>query len=280
MTENEVFTTSKGNRINLSLYGFDHTDAPCIIYVHGFKGFKDWGFVPVTGQYLAAMGYRMLTFNFSHNGIGDNPVEFTELEKFRDNTFSLELSEAREVIQAYHQGRIFGVQPHAAIGLLGHSRGGGIALLAGQASPEVQAVCTWAAVSTFRHYPPQTIAQWEKDGVLPIVNSRTGQVMELGWGIHEDLMEHIDGRLNIERATREMGKPLCVIHGTKDPAVSIEDGMAIAGWAGDHLSRFEKIQGADHVFGARHPFETSNPDLDHVWQVTLDFFQTHLPNPS
>jgi len=43
------------------------------VYVHGFKGFKDWGFVPYIGETFASKGFAFLTFNFSHNGIESNP---------------------------------------------------------------------------------------------------------------------------------------------------------------------------------------------------------------
>ena len=276
MTENGVYYTRAGHQVQMSLYGFDLLDAPCVVYLHGFKGFKDWGFVPVTGKFFESQGLRFLAMNFSHNGIGDDPEQFTELDKFRDNTFSLELAEALEVIQAYAEGRIFKVQPGARLGLLGHSRGGGIALLAGERAPEISAVCTWAAVSTFRRYPPETIAQWERDGVLPIVNSRTGQVMELGWQIHADLMDKIDGELSIERAVRNLGKPLQVIHGTADPAVSVADAHHIVEWAGPEQTSLHVLEGADHVFGARHPFAGTTPHLEEVWKTTLQFFKSHL----
>jgi ATP:cob(I)alamin adenosyltransferase len=53
-----------------------------VVLVHGFKGFKDWGFFPHTAEALAADGHAAISLNFSLNGIGDRPTEFTELEAF------------------------------------------------------------------------------------------------------------------------------------------------------------------------------------------------------
>ena len=277
MTENGSFITKKGNTIQLSLYGYDlQNTAPCILYLHGFKGFKDWGFVPVTGKFFEARGFRFLAMNFSHNGIGDDPENFTELDKFRDNTFSLEMEEVLEVVDAYQEGRLFQVSPGARMGLLGHSRGGGIALLAAAALESVLAVCTWAAVSTFKRYPQDIIDAWEKDKVLGIKNSRTGQVMELGWNLHADLMKHIEDKLNIEQAVRGLGKPLCVVHGTNDEAVSLDDAHAIASWGADNLDGLHVIEGAGHTFGARHPFVHEDHQLDAVWSHTMAFFTKYL----
>lgn len=279
MTENSTFITKKGHSIQLTLYGYDlQNTAPCIVYLHGFKGFKDWGFAPLTGKFFESLGFRFLTLNFSHNGIGDDPMSFTELDKFRNNTFSLELEEAMEVVKAFHEGRLFQVPAGSRMGLLGHSRGGGIALLAATRLPMVEAVCTWAAVSTFRRYPQEVIEKWENEGVLEVKNSRTGQVMELGWNLHADLMKHIEDKLDIEAAVRSMDNPVCVIHGSNDPAVALEDGQFIAEWAGDKLDGFHIVEGAGHTFGARHPFVHDGHQLDIVWGHTLGFFTRHLKN--
>ena len=83
MNKDFVLYTKKNEKIRIRCYGYENIEsAPCIICVHGFKGFKDWGFWPYTGKFFAENGFFVLTFNFSHNGIGDNLTEFTELQKF------------------------------------------------------------------------------------------------------------------------------------------------------------------------------------------------------
>ena len=48
-----------------------------VVVVHGFKGFKDWGFFPHLCEEIAAGGHAVVSFNFSWNGIGaDDPQEF------------------------------------------------------------------------------------------------------------------------------------------------------------------------------------------------------------
>jgi len=277
MTETIPFTTTEGNHLKMTLYGRDlPASSPCVVYVHGFKGFKDWGFAPPTGEEFALKGIRFLAMNFSHNGIGENPMEFTEADKFRDNNFSLELSEAMQVIQAYAQGELFDAEPGVKMGLLGHSRGGGIALLAGARSPELAAVTTWAAVSTFKRYSKEMIDHWRETGLLEIRNARTGQILHLGWQIHDDLMDNIHDKFNIEATTAEMGKPLCVIHGGADPVVLPGDAENIRSWAGSWCNDFHLVPEGDHTFGAKQPWQGSTPQLDAVWEHTLSFFTKHL----
>lgn len=280
MVQNFSYTSANGHPMALSLYGGNLSpDAPCVLYLHGFKGFKDWGFAPYLGQRFAEAGIRMLAMNFSHNGIGQNPMEFTELEKFRDNTFSLEVDEAREVLEKYRQGRLFGAKPGARMGVLGHSRGGGVALVTFAAHPDVAAICTWASVSTFARYPKHVIDLWEQQGFLEVPNARTGQMMLLGWRIHTDLMAHIDGKLSISKAVGSMKKPLCIVHGDADEAVPDADARALFEWAEQTSAELHLIPGAGHTFGAKHPFEGTHAHLEHALSHTLKFFTLHLNAP-
>ncbi|MGZ5283277.1 MAG: alpha/beta hydrolase family protein, partial [Bacteroidia bacterium] len=51
---------------------------PVIIFVHGFKGFKDWGAFNEIAEWYARQGFIFVKFNFSHNGTTpENPTEFT-----------------------------------------------------------------------------------------------------------------------------------------------------------------------------------------------------------
>jgi uncharacterized protein len=278
MVQHFSYTSERGHPMGLSLYGSHlSSKSPCVIYLHGFKGFKDWGFVPYIGQRFMESGIRLLALNFSHNGIGHNPLEFTELEKFRDNTFSLEVEEAREVMRKYSEGKLFGAIAGAPLGALGHSRGGGVALIAFAREPKVQAICTWASVCSFSRYPKHIIDLWQQQGYLDVPNARTGQMMQLGWKIHEDLMAHIDDGLNIQKAVAEMRKPLCIIHGEADEAVPDSDARSIFEWAERAQVELHLIPEAGHTFGAKHPFEQTHHHLEDALAHTMNFF-THQFN--
>ena len=113
MKQDFEYTTARGHRTTVTLYGADlPPDAPCVVYLHGFKGFKDWGWVPYIAECLDEFGIRLLAPNFSHNGIGAVPDQFTELDKFRDNTFSLEVEEAVEEVEEAGRGDGAGLAAH------------------------------------------------------------------------------------------------------------------------------------------------------------------------
>ena len=82
-------------------------EAPMVIFVHGFKGFKDWGTHNLLANYFAANGFRFLKFNFSHNGTtADCPVDFADLIAFSENTFSIELQDLNNVIDFACNGQV------------------------------------------------------------------------------------------------------------------------------------------------------------------------------
>ena len=64
-----------------------------IVYVHGFKGFKDWGSSNNVADAFAEKGFFYLKFNFSHNGVTtENPIDFVDLEAFGNNNYQIDVS--------------------------------------------------------------------------------------------------------------------------------------------------------------------------------------------
>lgn len=276
MNKDFVLNTKKNEKLRITTYGYENLEtASCLIFVHGFKGFKDWGFWPYTGKFFADKGFFVLSFNFSHNGIGESLTDFTELDKFAKNTFSLELQELNEIIDAYFSG-FFGSISKKAIGILGHSRGGGNALIVSSKRSEIKAVVTWAAVANFNRYTERQAKEWRKNGFFEVLNTRTNQMMRLNISLLEDIEQNKNDLLNLEKATQNLNKPLLIIHGEQDLSVKIEEGEQIYNWSNKELTEFYKIKATGHTFDISHPFTGSNPKFDSVLEKTLNFFNKHL----
>lgn len=276
MRKDFILRTSKSDILRVSALGLENiSSSPCVIMVHGFKGFKDWGFVPYTAEFLSNSGFFVLTFNFSHNGVGESLAEFTELDKFAENTFSLEISELSELIDAYKSG-FFGEIQNNKIGLIGHSRGGAVALLTAVNITEISAVIVWACVSSFDRYSKRQKQKWREEGVFQVLNTRTNQVMNLNVSLLEDLEKYKDTKLNIESAVRNLNKPLLIIHGEEDLAVPVNEGKLLFSWSDKSKTEFLPVAAAGHTFNIKHPFEGSNPKFDTVLNSSLTFFNKHL----
>jgi len=271
MIQNFLHYTVKQNKLNITAYGMENIlTAPCIIFVHGFKGFKDWGFGPYIGNYFSKKGFLVLFFNFSHNGVGDSLTEFTELDKFAQNTFSLEIDELEEVINLY-RSMFFGKTNNSKIFLVGHSRGAAISLLTASINEEISGVALWSCVATFDRYSERQKAQWRKKGFFDVFNTRTKQAMRLNISLLEDLEKHRDGLLNIENALCKLNKPLFIAHGDQDLAVPIKEAEQIYEWSDKRFTEFSKIIGAGHTFNCKHPFEGSNRKFDLLLEKTVNF---------
>jgi len=276
MKKEVVFIASDGEKLRSTLFRSENLGkGPCIVFVHGFKGFKDWGFWPVMGEHFAGHGYVAVSFNFSHNGVGESLTEFDELDRFAENTFSREVREVQEIVKACRDG-FFGDIGDQKIALLGHSRGGGISLAAARQTPEISAVAVWSSVSDFNRYSERHKEKWRKTGYFEVVNQRTGQVMRLNSTLLDDLEEHKDDLLNIEKAARELNRPLLIAHGEQDVSVAVAEGEKLFEWSDKALTEFHVIPKTGHTFGIVHPFAVTTPAFDSVLDKTESFFASNL----
>jgi len=276
MSKNFILTTSRNEKLRITAYDFQNCNlSPCLIFVHGFKGFKDWGFGPYIADYFAKKGFFVLTFNFSHNGVGENLFEFVELEKFANNTFSLEVSELSELISAYLEG-FFGKIENKKIGLLGHSRGGAISLLTAKQRNEVNAVAVWSSVSKLDRYSERQKKKWKEKGVFEVFNSRTKQKMSLNLSLLSDIEKNKYDLLNIEKAVSELNRPLFIAHGEEDLAVPITEAEQLYKWSNKDLTEFFRIKGIGHTFNIKHPFEGSNSKFEELLEKTNRFYKNNL----
>lgn len=251
---------------------------PVIILCHGFKGFKDWGFFPFLADQLCKKGFIVVKFNFSGSGIGEDLQNFTEPEKFASNTYSQELEDLVRVLDEMEKGNICGRAAYLdRIGLLGHSRGGGIALLQTAHDPRVRCLVTWSAIArvdrqSFRDVMPQ----WKRQGWIEIPNTRTGQMMKLNLEVVEDIEKNSKSRLNILHAARSVRVPYLLVHADLDESVPIAEGRMIHEHVKSLHSRMEVISGSGHTYGAVHPFVSSTPQLKQAVSATRDWFMNWL----
>ena len=276
MSKDFILTTKRNDLLRITAYGIEnYNNRPCLIFVHGFKGFKDWGFGPYLGKYFGDSGYFVLMFNFSHNGVGKSLTVFDELDKFANNTFSLEINELSELISAYLDG-FFGKTSNIKIGLVGHSRGGAISLLTARQRKEVNAVAVWSSVAKLDRYSDRQKEKWKRTGVFEVLNSRTKQVMKLNLSLLEDIENNKDDYLNLEKAVKELNRPLFIAHGEQDLAVPIVEAELLNSWANKEKTFFYKIPAAGHTFDMKHPFTGTNKKFDDLLIKTEHFFKTNL----
>jgi dipeptidyl aminopeptidase/acylaminoacyl peptidase len=251
---------------------------PVIMHVHGFKGFKDWGYFNLLAEYAAHKGFVFVKMNFSHNGTTpENPVDFVDLEAFGNNNFSIEQDDMGKVID-FIFSIDFPVEKNELnldrFFLTGHSRGGAAVILKGFHDDRVKAIASWAGINDLgSHYTPNEVQEWKEKGVMYIENSRTKQLMPLYFQIVEDYIKN-ERKLKVPYAIRKIDKPLLVVHGTDDPTVPVQVAYQTIGW--NPGAKLFIVTGANHVFGGGHPWNSNTlpKDARQVINRTLLFFES------
>jgi alpha-beta hydrolase superfamily lysophospholipase len=241
-----------------------------VVAVHGFKGFRHWGFWPILADAFTAAGLAFVRYDASHNGVGPGGLEFDEEQLFERNTFGRELDDLRAVLHALGRRELPGgeaVDP-ARLALLGHSRGGGLVIVHAADDSRVRAVVALAPTASIRRFRDEDVEQGLERGFLPVVNTRTGQVLRVGRAALREIRER-DDLADFTTHAGRLTAPLLVAHGTADPAVAWDDGRRLAA-AAPH-GRFEPFEGADHVLGCRHPWAGSNEHFDRFVGAAVDF---------
>ena len=280
MTDVSPFSLATSN--DRTIQGFVHTASrsgprPTVVICHGFKGFMEWGVFPFLADLLAKRGLTAVRFNFTGSGMKPGDDLVTDLDAFRTATFSKDHEEVVLVLEALGNRVAQGLVDRARIGLFGHSRGGGSAILAA-ADPRTQqlvkSLVTWSAVSTFDRLPEAEKAVWRQEGIMTIANARTGQELPIGSVVLEDLETHSD-RIDILAAASRIQAPWLIVHGGDDETVPIAEAHQLAEAASAPVA-LEEIPEGLHTFGATHPFSGSTPQLIQALNTTQAWFRKYL----
>lgn len=251
---------------------------PVVVCVHGFKGFKDWGFWQETARQLSDAGYCVVRFNFAHSGVGEDLQSFDQRDLFESGTYSAEVADLRRVIGAVVAGELPSADRMDAsrIGLLGHSRGS-VSTLAVAASGEfpVRSAVLWNPVSRVILWDREQRRQWREKGYWEVVNARTRQVFRISTALLDDA-EQNEAALDPVGNARRLEVPLLAAVASEDESVPPENGMRLARAAPAGSGSIAEIAGTGHTFGAAHPFAGATSALNEAIQSTRKHFDSTL----
>jgi pimeloyl-ACP methyl ester carboxylesterase len=250
---------------------------PIVVFCHGYKGFKDWGAWNIMAQQFADAGYFFVKFNFSHNGgTPQNPIDFPDLVAFANNTYSKEMDDLQCVLDW-----LFDQNPHKIvtnldqISLVGHSRGGGIVTLTAAQDKRISNVVSLAGLSDYRSRfleGTDHFKSWKKTGITHVENTRTKQQLPHNFLFYEDFIAN-EQRLTIKTAAKTLNIPHLIVHGDADTSVTLAEGQNLHSW--NPNSELFVVNGADHVFGLKHPWEhdTLSPHMELVMERVIEFLR-------
>ncbi len=257
------------------------TVLPVILFLHGFKGFKDWGAFPDVYEEFARSGFAVVAFNMSLNGVGEGMFEFDEPELFRRQTLSQDLKDVGSVISAIKDKSLSSdkvILDTDRVGILGHSRGGHTAVTAAAEYSEIQCLVTWAAVADYNaRWSDEMKEDWQTKGFTEIKNSRTGEILPLDKITFDDGIEHADQLMAIKRV-QEIYIPSMFIAGKDDEAVPVSETEKLYRTSPAYDKEIRLIDNAGHTFQVSHPFEDDDfpPEFAEVLDLTEGWFLEHL----
>jgi pimeloyl-ACP methyl ester carboxylesterase len=122
-------------------------------------------------------------------------------------------------------------------------------------------------------YSKDDLSYWQKQRVIYLPNSRTGQQMPMDYQLVEDYERHAE-RYDVPNAISHLAIPMLAIHGTDDQTVPVQVTEQLARW--NASVRLELIEGADHTFGGTHPWQPNHlpTHMKHAADATIRFFKS------
>lgn len=262
-----------GNTDRPAARGTDDAHA-CVVFVHGFKGYKDYGFVPVLCKALARAGVVVHRFNLSCSGMTNDIETFARADLFAMDTWNRQVEDVECVLDAVEDGTLDGAG--LARFVVGHSRGGATALLvAGRpGAPELAGVGTIAAVDACCRMDEDARDEFLERGYIVSASARTGQELVINASWLQEQIDDPEGHDVLGLCT-SLSIPTLIMHGDGDDAVDLSAGKRIARAVDAEL---KVIAGANHVLNMSNPALESagiSPQLGEVIGLLTSFVKTN-----
>ncbi|MAA51964.1 MAG: hypothetical protein CMJ41_02805 [Phycisphaerae bacterium] len=247
-----------------------------VLLGHGFKGYKDYGFIPWLSDRLCRAGCIVHRFNFSGSGMDHGHGSF-DLEAFRADSWNRQVEDVFGLLSAIDAGDLPGGR--GPVLLAGHSRGGVTSLLTagrypGEASSAaLVGVVTLASPSSCLSLDADDQTLLLEQGSLESPSSRTGQVLRVGRTFLQEQLDDPEGH-DLLAQVRRIRVPVLVVHGMADEAVPPGAARELCSALGDR-GDLELIPDANHVFNVPNPFPfedgTPSPQLAKVGEILEQF---------
>ena len=226
----------------------------CAIIVHGFKGYKDYGFIPLLAHDLCARGIMVHRINLSTSGMTNDTATFARPDLFELDTWSRQVDDVRRVVRAVRSGEIAG--KGLPLYLIGHSRGGATGLLAGGRYRDelgLSGIVTINAVDRCNRLSNDEHRAMLARGYTITQSARTKQELRIDANWLQEQIDEPEAHDVLLQASR-CSVPVLVMHGDADEAVNIESGQAIAYKLNTPLC---VLPGSNHVLNMVNPSELS-----------------------
>ena len=224
------FMNCRGERLFGTHHCPDGESQYGVVLGHCFTCTRHTGILREAAALLADAGFQVLRFDFSGNGQSEGTFIDTSYTQY-----ITEMADAADFLKST------GVR---WLGLMGHSMGAAVSILAASRQPGIQAVCTLAGRLTTLDpagiFSPQQMRQLRETGRLQFISR--GRQLELDDRFLNDMRAY-----DIRNVVAGLNLPVLVIHGTADEIIPADQAVTAQGLNPDHLELF-MLPDADHFF--------------------------------
>lgn len=274
MKQQGTYTGAEGKLASYDIQYTVNQKRPLLVFCHGFNGFKDWGAFNLISDFFVQQFFQFVKLNFSHNGTSTEfPTDFVDLEAFGNNNFEKELEDIAALLVTLRKESFANCLDFEKVYLIGHSKGGATVLAYTLSHPEIISCATLAAVlDPVARYGKEKDKLWKENGLKFIINGRTKQKMPLYYQLVKNTQK-IKAQLDIRNLLKSDKRKFLFIHGDKDEAVPVTEVNLVKNLPNSTVSI---IEDANHVFGASHPYASTDlpADLQNALRQITEFFQS------
>lgn len=210
--------------------------------------FKDWGWFPLVAERIATEGWTAVSFNFSRNGVKGNTDRITDFDAFEQNSITREILDLGCILKAIREGEIArGLTDLEKIVLLGHSRGGAVAILSAASDGNIAGLVTWSSVSHFDRWTQHQKSEWRKIGFLPMARNSAVSPLRLGLTLLDDIEQNREA-LNLLDAARRVTIPWLILHGREDLVVRFAEAEQLYAAADKSTTTLAPLEQVGHTY--------------------------------
>lgn len=201
-----------------------------IVLLHCFTCTKHHRILRTLSQSLGDAGFTVVRFDFSGNGESAGKIEESDYTKM--------IGDVKEAVSLLRDRGI------RKVGVAGHSMGAMLSALSAHEDKRISAVGFIAGSSQAARvreiFPDDVLEKVEEEGKAEAFVYGRSIILK------REFLHDVE-KYNIGLSIATLGRPLLVVHGTKDETIPVFHARQIYAWASEPKS-LELIHGADHMF--------------------------------
>lgn len=241
---------------------------PLVIFLHGFKGYKDWGFIPYICTRIAENSMIAINMNFTNTGMIDIENKIYDADVFSQTTISQEINDVIDLIGFLKNDALMSKIHNGEVYLIGHSLGGAISVMVANKISSIKKVILLGAISRFDRYTTRQKELWKKYGKVESKISDTKQLIWLNDTFLYDVEDNYSANI-IPQTVKNLEIPMLIIHGMED--LTVKPIEAHENYKAAKKGELIIVEKTGHTFGIKNKFIEPTKAIIETTQKTLNF---------